>query len=624
MKLMIVESPAKAKKIAGYLGAGWKVEACMGHIRDLSETELGVEVGQDFRPTYQVLPGKGNLVKRLLKAIKEAEAVYLATDPDREGEAIAWHILDLARPPKNKPVYRASFNAITESAVKAAVAAPRTLDHPLIEAQQARRIVDRLVGYLVSPLACKALDGKLSAGRVQSVCLRLVVEREREITAFVPETYWTLALELETGSETFNAKLHTLKNAKVIFKSRDQLDQLDKLLSNAQFWVEKSGQTIKTRAPLPPFTTSSLQQAAAKGLGLSPERTMEVAQRLYEAGTITYMRTDGVGVEPEAQTAARELIEREYGALYLPSEPPTYTTKSANAQEAHEAIRPTDVNHLPDEDLDGDGAGLYGLIWDRFVSSQMAPARYQVIGAVILAGAKREQPYPLEFRAQGRVPIFDGFLRVYEEPTDDGEEADDDEGDSLPALQEGESLKLVQTLPGEHQTQAPARYTEAALVKALEQRGIGRPSTYAGMVSTIKSKGYAKISQKRLVPTEKGQALCDFVTQRFPDVFDYSYTSQLEGQLDAVAAGQLTRLELLRTFWQRFQPQLGAAAELAVQQLRHQEAPKRTGELCPQCGSDLVERSGSKGKFIGCSRYPKCTYTQGLEHKPVTLRPAEG
>lgn len=623
MKLLIVESPAKAKKIAGYLGAGWKVEACMGHIRDLPETELGVEVGQDFRPTYQVLPGKGNLVKRLLKAIKEAEAVYLATDPDREGEAIAWHILDLARPPKNKPVYRALFNAITESAVKAAVAAPRTLDHPLIEAQQARRIVDRLVGYLVSPLACKALDGKLSAGRVQSVCLRLVVEREREITAFVPETYWTLAVELDTSGGTFTAKLHTLKNAKVTFKSREQLDQLDKLLTNTQFWVEKTGQTIKTRAPLPPFTTSSLQQAAAKGLGLSPERTMEVAQRLYEAGTITYMRTDGVAVAPEAQTAARELIEREYSALYLPSEPPTYTTKSANAQEAHEAIRPTDVNRLPDEELDGDGAGLYGLIWDRFVASQMAPARYHVVGAVILTGAKREQPYPLEFRAQGRVPIFDGFLRVYEEPADDGEEADD-EGGSLPALQEGQSLKLVETLPNVHQTHAPARYTEAALVKALEQRGIGRPSTYAGMVSTIKSKDYAKIGQKRLVPTEKGLALCDFVTQRFPDVFDFSYTSQLEGQLDAVAAGQLTRLELLRTFWQGFQPQLGAAAELALQQLRPQEAPKRTGETCPQCNSDLVERTGSKGKFIGCSRYPKCTYTQGVEHKPVTLRPAEG
>lgn len=624
MKLLIVESPAKAKKIAGYLGEGWKVEACMGHIRDLPETELGVEVGQDFRPTYQVLPGKGNLVKRLLKAIKEAEAVYIATDPDREGEAIAWHILDLARPPKNKPVYRASFNAITESAIKAAVASPRAVDRPLVEAQQARRIVDRLVGYLVSPLACKALDGKLSAGRVQSVCLRLVVEREREIAAFVPETYWTLALELEAGGETFTAKLHTLKNAKVTFKSRDQLDQLDKLLTNAQFWVEKTGQTIKTRAPLPPFTTSSLQQAAAKGLGLSPERTMEVAQRLYEAGAITYMRTDGVGVATEAQTAARELIERKYGTAYLPPEPPTYITKAANAQEAHEAIRPTDVNRLPDEAIDGDGAGLYGLIWDRFVASQMAPARYHVVGAVVMAGAKREQPYPLEFRAQGRVPIFDGFLRVYEEPADDGAEADDDEGDSLPALQEGESLKLVQTLPGEHQTHAPSRYTEAALVKALEQHGIGRPSTYAGMVSTIKSKGYAKIGQKRLVPTEKGLALCDFVTQRFPDLFDYSYTSQLEGQLDAVAAGQLTQLELLKAFWQGFQPQLGAAAELAVQQLRPQEAPKRTGESCPQCGSDLVERSGSKGKFIGCSSYPKCTYTHGVEHKPVTLRPAEG
>ncbi|MDX1994383.1 MAG: type I DNA topoisomerase [bacterium] len=624
MKLLIVESPAKAKKIAGYLGDGWRVEACMGHVRDLPETELGVEVGQDFRPTYQVLPGKGNLVKRLLKGIKEAEAVYLATDPDREGEAIAWHLLDLARPPKDKPIYRATFNAITASAVQAAVAAPRAIDRPLVEAQQARRIVDRLVGYLVSPLACKALDGKLSAGRVQSVCLRLVVEREREIGAFVPEIYWTLTLELAAGGETFTARLHTLKNAKVTFKTREQLDQLDKLLTGAQFWVEKAGQTIKSRAPLPPFTTSSLQQAAAKGLGLSPEKTMEVAQRLYEAGTITYMRTDGVAIAPEAQAAARELIGREYGADYLPAEPPTYATKDANAQEAHEAIRPTDVNRLPDETLDGDGAELYGLIWDRFIASQMSPARYRVMGAVIMAGAKREQPYPLEFRAQGRVPVFDGFLRVYEEPQDDGEEADAEEDGALPPLQQSQALKLVQTLPVEHQTHAPARYTEAALVKALEDRGIGRPSTYAGMVGTIKRKGYVKISHKRLVPTEQGSALCDYVTEHFPQVFDTDYTSQLEAQLDAVASGQLTRLELLDTFWQAFQPQLGAAAERAVQALRVKAVPVAIEEKCPECGHALVERSGSKGKFIGCSRYPHCTYTRGVDHKPIRLRPAEG
>ena len=307
MKLMIVESPAKSKKIAGFLGQGWRVEACLGHVRDLPETELGVEVAADFRPTYEVLPGKGNVVKKLLKAIKDAEAVYVATDPDREGEAIAWHLLKLANVPKDKPVYRALFHAITKDAVREAVAHPRALDVNLVEAQQARRIVDRLVGYLASPLAAKALDGKFSAGRVQSVCLRLVVEREREIEGFTPETYWTLALKLAADGRTFTAKLHRVKGADSAFKTREPLDKLVALLQPAQVWVGKAGRTVKARNPLPPFTTSSLQQAASKGLGLSPDRTMALAQTLYEQGWITYMRTDGVSVAPEAQIGSTRL-----------------------------------------------------------------------------------------------------------------------------------------------------------------------------------------------------------------------------------------------------------------------------------------------------------------------------
>ncbi len=572
MKLVIVESPAKSKKIAGFLGQGWRVEACLGHVRDLPEAELGVEVAADFRPTYEVLPGKGNVVKKLLKAIKDAEAVYVATDPDREGEAIAWHLLKLANVPKDKPVYRALFHAITQAAVREAVAHPRALDVNLVEAQQARRIVDRLVGYLASPLAAKALDGKFSAGRVQSVCLRLVVEREREIETFTPETYWTLALKLAADGAEFTAKLHRLKGADSAFKTREPLDKLVALLQPAQVWVGKAGRSVKARNPLPPFTTSSLQQAASKGLGLSPDKTMALAQTLYEQGWITYMRTDGVSVAPEAQTAARDYIAREHGADYLPPEPPTYTVKTANAQEAHEAIRPTDINRLP-EVAEGDGAALYALIWKRFIASQMSPALYTVTGAVIYAGKAQGQPFPMEFRAQGRSPLFDGFLKVYEEPADEGEDGNEETG-TLPPLKDNQVLKLIAPQLEDHQTRAPARYTEAALVQALEQRGIGRPSTYASMVKTVKDKGYVKISQKRLVPTENGIALCDFLTAHFADVLAYDYTARLEESLDRIAMGSTTRLEVLRTFWEGFNPRLGKATEYALAQVKARHTPK--------------------------------------------------
>jgi DNA topoisomerase-1 len=572
MKLVIVESPAKSKKIAGFLGQGWRVEACRGHVRDLPETELGVDVQSDFRPTYEVLPGKGNLVKRLLKAIADAEAVYVATDPDREGEAIAWHLLKLANLPKDKPVYRAAFTAITKDAVQHAVAHPRPLDVNLVEAQQARRIVDRLVGYLASPLAAKALDGKFSAGRVQSVCLRLVVEREREIENFSPETYWTLALRLAADGAEFTAKLHRVKGADSTFETREPLDKLVTLMQAAQVWVGKAGRTVKARNPLPPFTTASLQQAASKGLGLSPDKTMALAQTLYEQGWITYMRTDGVSIAPEAQTEARGYIAREHGADYLPPELPTYTVKAANAQEAHEAIRPTDVNRLPQE-IEGEGAALYTLIWKRFVASQMSTALYTVTGAVIYAGKAQGQPFPIEFRAQGRSLLFDGFLKVYEEPDDEGESSEED-NQTLPPLKDNQLLQLVAPLVEEHLTRAPARYTEAALVLALEQRGIGRPSTYASMVKTVKDKGCVKINQKRLVPTENGVHLCDFLTAHFADVLAYDYTARLEDQLDRIAAGNTSRLDVLRQFWDGFQPQVAHAAAYAFEQVKARYTPK--------------------------------------------------
>ncbi|MDM7992106.1 MAG: DNA topoisomerase, partial [Candidatus Fermentibacter sp.] len=384
MKLVIVESPAKAKKIAAFLGAGWRVEACRGHVRDLPENDLGVALEHGFQPLYQVLPGKADLVQRLARAIRAADAVYLATDPDREGEAIAWHLLALAGDLADKPVYRPTFNAITPAAVQAALAAPRSLDQALVEAQQARRIVDRLVGYLVSPLACKALEARLSAGRVQSVALRLVVERERALQAFAPEPYWTLRAVLAMEGAQFEARLHRLKDADVRFTSREAAEKLVALLRDAAFWTAQTGQTLKLRPPLPPFTTSSLQQAAAKGLDLSPERTMALAQTLYEQGLITYHRTDAVALAPEAQAAARQRIQQDFGPDYLPPAPPTYQTRAVNAQEAHEAIRPTDVDRLPDDSA-GDGARLYALIWRRFLASQMAPACDRLSVALIQA-----------------------------------------------------------------------------------------------------------------------------------------------------------------------------------------------------------------------------------------------
>lgn len=616
-RLLLVESPAKQKRITAILGAGWRVEATRGHVRDLPQDKLGVEVDQDFRPQYEVLPRQANTVKRLLKAIREAEAVYVATDLDREGEAIAWHVLQLADLPPEKPVYRVAFTAITESAVKAAIASPRPLDVSLVEAQQTRRIIDRLVGYLVSPLACKALDGHYSAGRVQSACLRLVVERERTISAFTPEAYWTLDARLAAESGEFTARLYSVKGQRIERLSGDQVAVLTEGLKEAALWVGKIQAGEQVRHPAPPFTTSTMQQAASQALGMSPERTMQIAQQLYEAGHITYHRTDGADVAPEAQDAARRFIAQTCGGDYVPNEPPVYQAKARHAQEAHEAIRPTDVMRLP-QDIEGDGAGLYALIWRRFVASQMAPARYAVQTVEVLAGKTHGLPYPLSFRVKSRELVYDGFLKVYQDPPDP--DAEPEENPVLPPLSEGAALRLVGWLPVERQTQAPPRFTEASLVRELEKLGIGRPSTYAGMVQTLKQRGYVSLKSKRLVPSEGGAALCDYLTAHFPDLFAAGYTAHLENALDAVAGGQMARLEVLRAFWADFTPQLQAAGK-AIQPAKS-TPPVLTGETCPACGGDLVERCGKHGKFTGCTNYPDCGYTRGLEHKPVTLHGA--
>ncbi len=613
--LVIVESPTKAKTIKGYLGEGWRVEATRGHVRDLPEDKLGVEVDDNFRPVYEVLPRQANTVRRLLKAIRDADAVYVACDPDREGEAIAWHVLQLADLLPDKPVYRVTFTAITESAVKAAIAQPRPLDVNLVEAQQTRRIVDRLVGYLVSPVACQALDGRYSAGRVQSACLRLVVEREREITAFAPETYWTLDARLNAESGEFTARLQSVKGQPVERLTREQVDALTGGLQGAAFWIGGIRHGEQRRNPAPPFTTSTLQQAASQTSGLSPERTMQIAQRLYEAGQITYHRTDGVDVAPEAQRAALQHIARTYGGDYVPNQPNRYQVKTEHAQEAHEAIRPADVTRLPDT-VEGDGAALYALIWQRFVASQMAPARYAVQVVEVLAGKTHGQPYPLSFQVKGRTPVFDGFLKVYQEPPDPDAEVEDTA--DLPPLHEGAALRLVEWLPTEHQTKTPPRFTEASLVRELERLDIGRPSTYASMVHTIQQRGYVIRQNKRLVPTANGMVLNDFLAVHFDQFFGSAYTDYLESELDAVAAGETTRLDVLHSFWNVFVPRLQKAGYAARNQV-HQATP--LGEPCPACGGELVERTGKHGTFIGCMNYPDCGYTRGPNRQPVTLHP---
>ncbi len=604
--LLIVESPAKVKKIAGFLGTGWTVEASRGHLRDLPEKELGVDIQQNFALQYQVLKARISTVNRLRKAIRAADAVYLATDPDREGEAIAWHILEVARAEaKGKRIFRVSFTAITQAAVLAAIAAPRELDQALVEAQQARRTVDRLVGYLVSPLAFKALNDRVSAGRVQSVCLRLVVEREREIDAFVPAQYWTLDARFQTREGEFEARLVSVQGQDLHLNTQDQVEKLMRGMSGAAFWIRNVKEAEKNRSPLPPFTTSTLQQAASKALSFSPEHTMAVTQALYEAGIITYMRTDSVLVAPEAQAAARQFIEQNYGVTYLPAERPVYRGKAQNAQEAHEAIRPVEVAVAPDVLKDGDGRELYRLIWQRFIASQMQPARYALKLVQIAAAPQPDaQPYPIAFLAKGRQLLFDGFLKVYEEAHEDDEESEAD--NVLPTLLTGQSLPFARWLPEQHTTKAPARYTEAALVNALETRGIGRPSTYASMVKTIKDKGYVRLDKKRLVPTERGTTLIDFLVERFPVIFDFTYTAHLEDELDQIASHRADRLDIVQRFWnEQFSAPLRESAVQAAQQLPR---AKVLG-TCPKCGGDLVERRGPHGAFAGCVNFPKCKGT---------------
>ncbi len=627
-RLLIVESPGKVKKIQSYLGTEFRVMASMGHVRDLPNTELGIDVEAGFVPKWEAVAGKNNVIKRLVKAMQETEAIYLATDPDREGEAIAAHILSLTKLPREKPIMRVTFTAITQEAVRKAVENPRRLDMALVAAQHARRKLDRLVGYLVSPIACRVLDGRYSAGRVQSPALRLVVERERAIQAFIPETYFVIEALLGTVAASFKAKLTAVQGKELPLKEVEFVKKLATTLNSATYWVGEINTETAQRKPPAPFTTSTLQQAASSTLGFSPEQTMQLAQTLYETSLITYMRTDAVFVAPEAQAAAFAFIGKTYGEPYLPTEKPLYKSKP-NAQEAHEAIRPTDVTLTPDhiKESIGEGAALYGLIWRRFIASQMAAAVDQVQTISVLVGKQVGQPFPLTLTARGSTPQFDGFRRVYQAGADVETDAPSTEEaeNTLPVLAVGQPLTLQKLLPQQKQTQAPARFTEAQLVHELEKRGIGRPSTYAAILSNLKSREYVRLDKKRLIPTETGIKLTDYLMGGFATLLADDYTARMENTLDEIAAGRRGELDVIQTFWGEFQPLLrGASAEIRPAQSKvAQPEPQKTGELCPQCGSDLVVRVGKNGQFVGCSTFPKCRYTVGLEHQPLILQPAK-
>jgi DNA topoisomerase-1 len=639
-KLVIVESPAKAKTIQKYLGRGYRVEASMGHVRDLPKSDLGVDVDGNFVPVYEVSKGKEKVVASLKKSIREAEAVYLATDPDREGEAIAWHITQAAGIPRGKPVFRVEFSEITRNAVQQAIANPRQIDHNLVDAQQARRVLDRLVGYKLSPLLWDKVMRGLSAGRVQSVAVRLVVEREIEIEAFVKQEYWTIEADLAKqgaerrpqGAERKDAFRAVLieragkKLDKFAIGDKDAAQTIVDDLNGAHYVVRKITRKDKRRTAAPPFTTSTLQQEAGRKLGFSAKRTMIVAQQLYEGvdiggaegtvGLITYMRTDSFNIAREAQEEAREVIKERYGEPYLPEKAPIYRTKAKGAQEAHEAIRPTSSRRHPEdlrEILSREQYRLYDLIWKRFVASQMAAALFDSttvdIGAgrkLQAAGAQAATTDPYTFRATGSVLKFPGFLAVYNVSLDEGEEDEDSER-KLPPLTEREVLDLIQLLSLQHFTEPPPRFTEASLVKEMERLGIGRPSTYAPTISTIIDRKYIEASEKKLLPTTLGRVVTELLIGHFPNIVDYGFTSSMEQQLDDIAEGQKKWVPVLRDFYGPFERTLATAKE-TMRNIKREDVSAGLG--CPKCGTgELMIKFGRNGEFLACNRYPECDFT---------------
>lgn len=607
--LVIVESPTKARTLKKLLDRRFRVLASMGHVRDLPKSKLGVDVDNGFAPHYIVIKGKGPILKELREAAKEADTVYLAPDPDREGEAISWHLQTLLNG-VNPNIRRIEFHEVTREAVRRALQHPRDINMNRVAAQQARRVLDRLVGYKLSPLLWRKVRGGLSAGRVQSVALRLVCDREREIEAFTPQEYWTITARLRRPDDetVFEARLVACGDAKVEIPDEEQARRILRELEGAEYRVADVRRRDQQRHPAPPFITSTLQQEANRRLGYSASRTMSLAQQLYEGldvgeegtvGLITYMRTDSVRVAASAQEEARAFVRERWGDAYVPAQPRRYTSRRG-AQDAHEAIRPTSVFRTPEKVrpyLRPDQYKLYRLIWERFVASQMSSAVLDTLAVDVAAGEYR-------LRATGQRVKFPGFLVVYRDLPADGEE----EGEGwLPELVVGEVLHLVELVPQQHFTQPPPRYTEATLVRALEEKGIGRPSTYAPTLETIKKRGYVRVVDRRLVPTELGRLVNDLLLEHFPDIVDVGFTARLEEDLDRVEEGEADWVGVVREFYEPFEQDL-RRAEASIEEV--DVKPQPIGEACPLCGRELVRKEGRFGTFIACSGYPGCTYTR--------------
>jgi DNA topoisomerase-1 len=632
--LVIVESPAKAKTIEKYLGRWYEVQASLGHVRDLPKSSLGVDVDRDFAPKYLVPREKSKRVKELKSRARQADEIILATDPDREGEAIAWHLLE-SIDPGDRPVRRVEFHEITKAAVLAAMQSPRTIDYRRVNAQQARRILDRLVGYQISPLLWKKVQRGLSAGRVQSAALRMIVERERDIDAFDPVEYWSIEVELDKQtpvrgrrSTAFAASLLEVAGAKAEIPDEQAALAITTDLEGAGYTVEAVRQRTQQRNPPAPYTTSTLQQEASRRLNFSATKTMLIAQQLYEGiaigkeevGLITYMRTDSTNVAETAVQELRGYIVEKHGQENLSETARVYRTRSRLAQEAHEAIRPTSVYREPAEVaqfLSRDQARLYELIWKRFVATQMASARIEIT-SIDISAHRDGSDVSYRFRATGSMVAFAGFLGLYQEARDDDATLSDDERRPLPPLEVGEALKLVSLSPEQHFTQPPPRYTEATLVRALEEKGIGRPSTYAPIISTLRERGYITIAERRLEPTELGTLVNDLLVVYFPDVVDVDFTASLEERLDDIAQGRNEMVPVLREFYGPFSGEL-TAAEAEME--RVQPPVEMAGEDCEKCGRPLIIKFGRYGKFIACSGFPDCRNTRPFLNKTGALCP---
>ncbi len=617
-KLVIVESPAKARSVGQFLGKGYVVKASKGHVRDLLVSQLSVDVDNHFEPKYRVINDKRDVVKELKEAVERAKEIYLATDPDREGEAIAWHLMAAAEMDNvsNIPIQRVVFHEITQPAIQEAFSHPREIDMDLVNAQQARRILDRLVGYKVSELLWDKVRNRLSAGRVQSIAVRLIVDREREVEVFVPQEYWTLDAKLskqKNGKDTakpFLARLFKIGDKETNFTQKSDVDAHLETLKQSQYAVADIKRGERVRKPSPPFTTSTLQQEASRRLGFNARRTMSVAQQLYEGisigeesgGLITYMRTDSTSISPQAQKDARDYISKRFGKNFIPTNAPIYKTKTKGAQEAHEAIRPTSSMREPESIknfLSSEQYKLYNLIWQRFVASQMENAVYHTLRVDIDAGK-------YHFRVSGSTIKFAGFLALYEDARDEDLALDEDEGRILPDMSVSEILDLLQLLPEQHFTQPPPRYTEASLVRTLEEFGIGRPSTFAPTVAVIQDREYVAKQDKRLIPTETGRVVNDLLVEYFPDIMDYQFTARMEDQLDDISEGTREWRPMLGEFYDPFQQRLTYAYETAPDM----KAEEEIGRGCPLCTKPLVIRYGRFGKFIGCSDYPTCRHTE--------------